>query len=856
LSSQIQPRSALDYWRRVSRSQQAKGETKFRVKPDNLLRRGTKAIVTGAPGCGKTTLLKYLALQAQQDDNRLVVWLELKAIHQSSFVRAEETAVLKDSLILQELWLKHLASQLALTEAEVKFLREHWQIKFKENGITVLLDGFDELQDGRMERSLNNSIRQFVAGLSENSLLITTRPYAQHRLGQEGFQELEIEPLSQEQIEAFLVCYFPDDASTKSLLRMVRERPAVQELLHVPLLLGIVLRLHRENRVANERLDLFEIIVNDLIHELDRSKAVTRRFKIDDEKLRLDFLSFLAYELLLVDRLVQGEQESSRVVFSYDVLKEKAKHFLAAERSSYTPRELIDDAIATPLLQELSKENFAFSHLTLQEYLAARTLASLYRRNQLEAMKTFFCGYYNLSVVEMEVLSMTLGILPNADKLYGELELAPESLTYASFRLRGRGLAYGAVIEEVTLNMLGDRLMQFVMDENSFEQPYRDLVITSFSHMAETYESLLIPRITALLDAKDSKLNSCGARALTLVGSTLSIRELISRAKYGDRILGGIIAQALSDFGNRSILDQVFQLLPQDHDLRRIIHLRPEQSVNDASMSPVFTYFNPYEHLSLCQLLANSISNDSGPCIRAARELARRGHEYLSNKIEQALRCSEISARKKAIQMIGYYSDNPRSVGDLSKIANTDIDKDIADLASEVGRQLVHKLEQLGQSRSRDSASRPVILTLPNDNISKESVLVHEVGLIVSAAGHFFREIVKFDEGIDGEIEFRNSQGRATGRRLYLQLKSGDSYLRRLKNGKYVFYLKQRHAGYWLSQAYPVFLIIRDSSGDIRWMNITEYLQQNDPYKSKVEFQGESFTSETLNRIAARELLR
>src|ERR1044072_1069419 len=58
LSSQIQPRSALDYWRRVSRSQQAKGETKFRVKPDNLLRRGTKAIVTGAPGCGKTTLLK------------------------------------------------------------------------------------------------------------------------------------------------------------------------------------------------------------------------------------------------------------------------------------------------------------------------------------------------------------------------------------------------------------------------------------------------------------------------------------------------------------------------------------------------------------------------------------------------------------------------------------------------------------------------------------------------------------------------------------------------------------------------------------------------------------------------------
>src|SRR2546423_15322230 len=31
-------------------------ETKRRVKPEELLRLGTKAIVTGAPGCGKTTL--------------------------------------------------------------------------------------------------------------------------------------------------------------------------------------------------------------------------------------------------------------------------------------------------------------------------------------------------------------------------------------------------------------------------------------------------------------------------------------------------------------------------------------------------------------------------------------------------------------------------------------------------------------------------------------------------------------------------------------------------------------------------------------------------------------------------------
>ncbi len=38
-------------------------KTKRTIKPDELLRRHTHAVVTGAPGCGKTTLLRYLAWQ-------------------------------------------------------------------------------------------------------------------------------------------------------------------------------------------------------------------------------------------------------------------------------------------------------------------------------------------------------------------------------------------------------------------------------------------------------------------------------------------------------------------------------------------------------------------------------------------------------------------------------------------------------------------------------------------------------------------------------------------------------------------------------------------------------------------------
>ena len=79
------------------------------------------------------------------------------------------------------------------------------------------------------------------------------------------------------------------------------------------------------------------------------------------------------------------------------------------------------------------------------------------------------------------------------------------------------------------------------------------------------------------------------------------------------------------------------------------------------------------------------------------------------------------------------------------------------------------------------------------------------------------------------EIEFNDDTHEATGAKLYLQLKSGDcrqchatkwaaysvSYTRKRRgDGAEIFTLKkQRHAEYWMAQAFPVLLVIRNSEG-------------------------------------------
>jgi small GTP-binding protein len=89
------------------------------------------------------------------------------------------------------------------------------------------------------------------------------------------------------------------------------------------------------------------------------------------------------------------------------------------------------------------------------------------------------------------------------------------------------------------------------------------------------------------------------------------------------------------------------------------------------------------------------------------------------------------------------------------------------------------------------------------DNESKERSLVGDVISTVTLAGQISREFSVSDHGIDMEIEFKSDTGEATGRKVYLQLKSGDLHLSKLKrDGAEIFTIKDaRHARYWMAQA-------------------------------------------------------
>jgi small GTP-binding protein len=114
------------------------------------------------------------------------------------------------------------------------------------------------------------------------------------------------------------------------------------------------------------------------------------------------------------------------------------------------------------------------------------------------------------------------------------------------------------------------------------------------------------------------------------------------------------------------------------------------------------------------------------------------------------------------------------------------------------------------------------------------------------------------DEGLDMELEFTDDEGKGTGNRLYLQLKAGNSYLRKRKDGAEIFRIKkQGWVKYWLKQPHPVMLVIGTFSAedertarrdklefaDVRWMEISSVLKRESRNGTKpvkqIQFKGE-----------------
>src|SRR5262245_24874111 len=144
-------------------------------------------------------------------------------------------------------------------------------------------------------------------------------------------------------------------------------------MIRVPLLLGALVRRYRENGeggVIGDRLKLYQGLTRDLSVIVDRDKNVKRyRFSDKEGHRKLEFLEQIAFKRLFEE---QVESDVERLAFEGDWILNEAKEFCS--KANIDAYDFAADVKTTQLLREVAEDVWAFSHLMIQEYLAARAL--------------------------------------------------------------------------------------------------------------------------------------------------------------------------------------------------------------------------------------------------------------------------------------------------------------------------------------------------------------------------------------------------------------------------------------------------------------------------------------------------
>lgn len=110
---------------------------------------------------------------------------------------------------------------------------------------------------------------------------------------------------------------------------------------------------------------------------------------------------------------------------------------------------------------------------------------------------------------------------------------------------------------------------------------------------------------------------------------------------------------------------------------------------------------------------------------------------------------------------------------------------------------------------------------------------INAVATAMASVGLIWRETPTGDVGVDGQVEYVDDEGQATGRLLSVQVKSGPSYFTHEQEEAFLFYPEARHRIYWEQHPLPVLLVLHNpKTSKSYWADIRQQLRGESAQKA------------------------
>lgn len=327
---------------------------------------GAALAVVGAPGTGKTTLLKHLATElAQPADRRkrhrnLPVLLLLRDC--APIVAAQPDTTLPEMIrasLHADMWKNEPG--------------EWFEQRLTAGRCTVLLDGLDEVADDSERRKVAKWAERQIEAYQGNDFVLTSRPHGYLSAPLNQPQVLQVRQFTSDQIAGFVRGWYRAlraDGLTEAnrakgaedLLARLQTKPMLYELATNPLLLTMIANVHLYlRRLPDSRAELYREIFDVLLWRRHQAKhdAGTDAQRLGRQREAV--LAELAFGMM------EGNVRDIRVKKAAELLRTP----LWSLEPSLTCEDFLASITATGILIERERGEYSFAHLTFQEYLAA-----------------------------------------------------------------------------------------------------------------------------------------------------------------------------------------------------------------------------------------------------------------------------------------------------------------------------------------------------------------------------------------------------------------------------------------------------------------------------------------------------
>ena len=331
-------------------------------------------LIEGAPGIGKTILLKHIAYSWAEQGMLKMSELLLLVYLRDPIVQKMSTA---------EQLFQYFCKPFGSNATKIAITCSEYFLENNGKTLTLLIDGYDEIPKELRGNSLIADILNRQV-LPDCDLVVSSRPHASVLLREQASLRVDILGFTEEQRKHYIEHSLNNQSQIKQLTTYLDQHDIINSLCYSPFNILLLLFLYKQGFLPNNVTELYnKFICLTILRNLSKYGNTAKQVITDINNLPEPYSKFIQQ----LSNLSLQALHKNQLIFTLDEIKQFCPQ-VGSIPGALNAFGLLQAIEHVSIFETTT--TFNFLHLSLQEFLAANYITTLTPHVELSILEEYF----------------------------------------------------------------------------------------------------------------------------------------------------------------------------------------------------------------------------------------------------------------------------------------------------------------------------------------------------------------------------------------------------------------------------------------------------------------------------------